>query len=122
MRPQVSVCIPTYNGAAYLTDCLDSVVSQTYSSFEVLVVDDCSADASAEIARTYARRDSRIRVFVNETNLGLVGNWNRCVQLARNEWIKFVFQDDLIRPECLERMLAVAVESGKPIVSCAREF
>jgi len=122
MRPSVSVCIPTYNGAAFLSECLDSVLSQSYSDFEVLVEDDCSSDDSVEIANSYARHDSRIRVSVNDSNLGLVGNWNRSVQLSRGEWIKFVFQDDLILPECLGRMVAVATRSGTPLVSCARDF
>jgi len=122
MRPIVSICIPTYNGAKYLPDCVDSVLAQTHSDFEVLIVDDCSSDDTVEIANGYARRDSRVRVSVNDTNLGLVGNWNRSVFLSGSDWIKFVFQDDLIHPECLGRMLAVGVGSDVPIVSCARDF
>src|SRR5215470_19548306 len=122
MTPIVSICIPTYNGAKYLPDCLDSVLAQTHSDFEVVIVDDCSSDETVEIANDYARHDSRVRVSVNDTNLGLVGNWNRSVQLSHGEWIKFVFQDDRISPDCLRRMLAVAARSKMPIVSCARDF
>ncbi len=122
MKPTVSICIPTYNGSAYLPECLDSALSQTYSDFELLIIDDCSSDDSVEIANTYAGRDSRIQVLVNDHNLGLVGNWNRSVQLSRGEWVKFVFQDDLVLPECLRRMLSVATSFGTPIVSCARDF
>ena len=122
MRPTVSVCIPTYNGAEYLADCIDSVLAQTHSDLELLIVDDCSSDDSVEIAHGYARRDSRVRISVNSTNLGLGGNWNRSVHLSRGEWIKFVFQDDLISPECLRRMLAAAATSKVPMVSCARDF
>ncbi len=116
------MCIPTYNGATYLADCLDSVLSQTLPDFEVLIVDDRSCDDTLRIAHSYALRDSRIRVFKNEDNLGLAGNWNRCVQLSRGKWIKFVFQDDLVLPECLGRMLAVATEYESPLISCGRDF
>lgn len=117
----ISVCIPTYNGSEYLRACLDSVMAQTLADFEVLVVDDTSSDNSVAIAEEYAAADPRVRVVKNERNLGLVGNWNRCIELACGEWIKFVFQDDLIEPDCLEKMLAVArPEIG--IVCCKREF
>lgn len=116
---QVSICIPTYNGARYLEACLDSVLSQTYKDIEILVVDDGSTDATLEIIERYAASDQRIRLVCNEHNLGLVGNWNRCIELARGDWIKFAFQDDLLREDCLEKMLAAA---SRPIVFCRREF
>ncbi len=121
MKYPVSICIPTYNGAKYLKECLDSVISQTFADFEVLIVDDQSSDETLKIAQEYAKRDSRLRVIVNEHNLGLVGNWNRCVELAQGEWIKFVFQDDLIEPKCLERMLA-ASKPEIPIIFCRRKY
>ena len=117
--PKVSICIPTYNGARYLEACLDSVLSQTYKDIEILAVDDWSTDATLEILERYAAGDQRIRLVRNEHNLGLVGNWNRCVELAHGEWIKFVFQDDLLREDCLEKMLAVA---ARPVVFCRRDF
>ena len=121
MNPLISVCIPTYNGAKYLKECLDSVLTQTLTDFEILIVDDRSSDNTVDIAQEYANRDPRIRVIVNERNLGLVGNWNRCVELAKGEWIKFVFQDDLIEPQCLEKMLA-ASKPNVPIIACRRQF
>src|SRR4029453_18243392 len=122
MKPLVSICIPTYNGAAYLGPSLDSALSQTTSGLEVLSVDDCSSDDSLDIAQRYARMDSRIRVSSNTANLGLVGNWNRCAQLAQGEWVKFLFQDDLIVPDCLARLLAAAAEFGVPFAAWARDF
>jgi glycosyltransferase involved in cell wall biosynthesis len=119
--PLVSVCIPTYNGATFLADCLESVLAQTFKDFEILVVDDHSGDETLNIVHEYARRDGRIRVIVNDENLGLVGNWNRCVELAKGEWIKFVFQDDLIAPTCLARMLEVR-EPGRAIMFSSRRF
>ena len=119
--PAVSVCVPTYNGEAYLAECLDSVLAQTFTDFEVIVVDDGSRDGTVALADRYAARDPRVRVHRNARNLGLVGNWHRCLDLARGEWIKFVFQDDLIAPRCLERMVA-AGRAGHLMVACARDF
>lgn len=117
----VSVCIPTYNGARYLEACLDSVLGQTYSDIEILVVDDGSTDTTFEILERYAANDQRIRLVRNKNNLGLVGNWNRCIELAQGEWIKFVFQDDLIAPTCVEEMLAASTQDTWLTV-CRREF
>lgn len=121
LAPKVSICIPTYNGANYLEACLDSVLCQTYNNIEILVVDDGSKDKTLEILDRYAATDQRIQLFHNEQNLGLVGNWNRCIELANGEWIKFVFQDDLIAPECIEKMLTAA-NLDSSLVFCRRDF
>lgn len=121
MKPLVSICIPTYNGEKYLRECLNSVLAQTFSNFEVLIVDDQSSENTFCIAQEYAEKDTRIRVMRNDKNLGLVGNWNRCVELARGEWIKFVFQDDLIAPTCLEKMLA-ASKPNSYMICCLRDL
>jgi len=105
MRPKVSVCIPTYNGAAYLSECIESVTRQTFEAIEILIVDDGSSDNSVFIAQEYMRADKRVRLSVNKKNVGLVGNWNHCIDLASGQWIKFVFQDDILAPECITRML-----------------
>jgi len=122
MKPIVSVCIPTYNGAKYLAACLESILAQTFSDLEIIIVDDCSSDDTVRVANTFARRDRRIRIVVNDINRGLVGNWNYAAELARGTWIKFVFQDDLILPDCVARMHAVAMDTAIPIISCARDF
>jgi glycosyltransferase involved in cell wall biosynthesis len=119
--PFVSVCIPTYNGASYLEECLDSALAQTFRDLEVLIVDDQSTDQSYRIAQAYATRDSRIRAVRNTHNLGLVGNWNQCVLLARGEWIKFLHQDDILEPNCVERMLAVCGANTSMVV-CKRNI
>jgi glycosyltransferase involved in cell wall biosynthesis len=118
---QVSVCIPCYNGAAYLRECLDAVLSQSFSNYEVIIVDDQSSDNTWEILNQYASQYNHISLFKNKHNLGLVGNWNRCIELASGEWIKFVFQDDLIAPECLERMLNAA-KPDSSLIFCRRDF
>lgn len=121
LKPKISVLIPTYNGAAYLNACIESIFAQTYQDWELLILDDCSRDDTLKIAKSYARRDPRLRVACNPENLGLVGNWNRCIELAHGEWIKFVFQDDLIAPTCLEEMLAASTPDTWLTV-CRRAF
>jgi glycosyltransferase involved in cell wall biosynthesis len=118
--PQVSVCVPTYNGASYLDASLAGLAAQTFEDFEVLIVDDCSNDATIAIASRWARIDERFKVHVNESNLGLVGNWNRCIELARGDWVKFLFQDDLIEPDCLALMMAAGARCD--FVACSRSF
>lgn len=122
VTPAVSICIPTYNGARYLAASLRSVLEQTFGDFEVVVVDDGSTDDTPVIAGEFARADDRVRVHRNPKNLGLVGNWNRCVEVAHAPWIKFVFQDDLLRPHGLEGLLNVARATGVPLAFGRRAF
>ena len=119
--PRVSICVPVYNGATWLRECLDSALAQTADDFDVVVVDDCSQDGSLGIAQELAARDSRVTVQSNPVRLGLARNWNRCLELAHGEWIKFVFQDDLLHPECLARMTR-ASDAGMPFIVCDRRL
>ncbi len=119
--PAVSVCIPTYNGEKYLRECLDSVLMQTFQDFEVLAVDDHSTDGTMGILEEYSTRDSRVRVYRNERNQGIAPNWNRCLEKANGDWIKFVFQDDTIANDCLEKLVA-ACSSGARFAVCKRNI
>ncbi len=83
MSITVSVLVPAYNGATFVGQCLTSIQAQSHQDIEVLVVDDGSTDDTLAIAREFARQDPRVRVEVNAHNLGLVGNWARCIELAR---------------------------------------
>lgn len=117
----VTVCVPTYQGAAYLAECLDSIAAQDLAGVEVLVVDEGSTDDTVAIAESYAGRIPDLRVLVNPERLGAVGNVNRCIDLARGRWIKPVFQDDLIDPGCLTTLRA-ARRRGVPLVVAARRY
>jgi glycosyltransferase involved in cell wall biosynthesis len=119
-KPFFSVCIPVYNGADFLKECLESILNQSFRDFEVIVVDDKSADGSVGIVRSYAAIDDRVKAFENEVNLGLVGNWNRCLSLASGEWIKFLFQDDFWNRDCLERIHEVS--DGQVFIFHNRNF
>jgi glycosyltransferase involved in cell wall biosynthesis len=77
-----------------------------------MMVDDDSTDLTAEMTQQFARFDRRFRVEKNPERLGLVGNWNCCIELSRGKWIKLLFQDDLLLPGCLEHMLAGAGRPG----------
>lgn len=102
--PLVSLCIPVFNGARHLDAALQSARRQRFSRLEILVVDDCSTDQSLAIVERHRSEDPRVRVSRNDANLGLVGNWERCVELARGSHVKFLFQDDLLDPACVQRL------------------
>ena len=106
--PKLSICIPTFNYSRFLPEAIESVLVQSFADFELLIIDDCSTDNTAEIARSYVERDPRIRFSVNPQNLGMVANWNLCLHQARGEYIKFVFGDDiLVSREALLKMVTV---------------
>ena len=100
---KLSVCIPVYNSAATVERSIESVLAQTYRAFECVVVDNNSTDAT--VAKVAAFTDPRIRLVRNETNIGLVGNHNKCVRVAGGELIQFVHGDDRLLPQCLERLV-----------------
>jgi glycosyltransferase involved in cell wall biosynthesis len=100
-RPRVSVCIPTYNRYRYLREAIESALAQTFADFELLVVDNCSTDETPALVAAYAARDARVRYVRNERNLGLVGNFLRCVELARGEYVALLHDDDVYLPEML---------------------
>lgn len=112
--PHVSVIIPTYNGADFVADAIESVLSQSYADFELLVVDDGSTDDTPEIAQSF--NDSRIRIHENERNLGIAKNMNRAVQLADGNIIAFLDQDDYWYPEKLSRHVTAHQEQDAALV------
>lgn len=120
--PSVSICIPTYNGHDHLKECLDSIRAQTFQDFEVLICDDQSSDGTLDFARELAQGDPRFRFISNPRRFALVGNWNNCIAVSHGEWIKFVFQDDIIAPACVEKLLKACEQTGKSFSFCARDF
>lgn len=104
-NPLVSICIPTYNGAAYLAEALQSAIGQTYPHLEIVVSDDASTDGTLEIVESFKQKTQLpIRVF-QHTPSGIGANWNHCMQKAQGEYIKFLFQDDVLMPDCVEKMV-----------------
>lgn len=92
-RPKVSVVLTTYNGRRYLKETVDSILTQTLTDLELIVVDDCSCDGTVDILRGYS--DPRINLTINEKNLGTSGARNRGMRLARGDYIATTDQDDL---------------------------
>jgi glycosyltransferase involved in cell wall biosynthesis len=111
-RPLVSILLTSYNRERYLGAAIDSVLAQTYGCFELIVSDNCSTDRSVDIAREYARRDNRIRVSVNDRNIGQFENRWHAATLARGEYLKYHDSDDVMYPHCVETM--VRALQGEP--------
>jgi len=109
-QPLVSVVTPVYNCAEYLPECIESILSQSYQNWDYTIVDNCSTDGSAEIAKRYAARDSRVHVHQNTQFLKAVQNHNHALRQISPDsmYCKIVFADDWIFPDCLEKMVAVA--------------
>jgi glycosyltransferase involved in cell wall biosynthesis len=118
--PLVSVVLGTYNGAAYLEEQLRSVLAQTWTNLEIIAIDDGSTDRTVEILREYAARDSRIKIIINEQNLGFVRNFEKGCSLSKGKWISLCDQDDYWAPEKVEKM-ALAI-GDYPMIYCDSEL
>ena len=105
VEPLVSICIPSYRGAAYLPATIESVLAQSHRNFELWVVDDASPDDTAEVVARFD--DPRVRLMENQRNLGPEGNWNRCLELATGKYFKLLPQDDLLAPDSLADHVAI---------------
>ena len=112
-RPLVSVVTPFFNTAPYLAECIESVLAQSYSQFEYILMDNCSTDGSSEIAATYASRDSRIRLIRCSQFLPQLANYNRALAEISDAstYCKIVQADDYIFPECLQLMVRAFEQS-----------
>lgn len=119
-QPLVSVCIPVYNGERFVADSIRSVLSQTYDHFELVVIDNQSTDHTVDVVNQF--RDSRLRLIVNESNIGGAANFNKCLVEARGKYVKLLFADDLIYPQCLEKQVAVLETPGheRVVMTCCR--
>lgn len=111
-QPLVSIVTPVYNGAEYLSECIESILAQTYRNWDLTIIDNCSTDQSSEIASRYAAQDSRIRIHKNLEFLPVIANHNAAFRQISPEskYCKVVFADDRIFPQCIERMVATAEE------------
>jgi glycosyltransferase involved in cell wall biosynthesis len=109
-QPLVWVVTPVHNGEAYLGECIESVLAQTYDNWRYAVVDNCSTDGTAEVVLGYASRDSRISLHQNDDFLPIMANWNHALSLLPPEasYCKVVHADDTLFPDCLELMVRVA--------------
>lgn len=114
-RPLVSVVTPVYNGEAYLAECIESVLAQTYGNYEYIILDNCSTDSTLEIAKRYQETNQHISVHSNDELLEIMPNWNRAMTLISGDskYCKVVHADDLLMPDCVSKMVEVAEKDEK---------
>ena len=107
-QPLVSILIPTYNGEQFLSKAIQSALDQTYSNLEIIISDDGSTDETVKIAESFKDNCSIPYRIITHSNYGLVKNLNFCIQQAQGKYIKFIFQDDWLEPNCIEEMVNLA--------------
>jgi len=115
--PGISVIVPVYKAEAFLTDCVESILSQSFSDFEIILVNDGSPDNSGKICDEFAEKYGCISV-IHQENQGQAAARNHAMALAKGDWICFVDSDDLIHPQMLELLKQAAENSGAPVSMC----
>jgi glycosyltransferase involved in cell wall biosynthesis len=116
---RVSIIVPVYNGELYVSECLDSLIRQTLQPIEIIVIDDCSTDKTPDILADYSKRDKRIRVFRNETNLRQGLSRSRALLLARGDYVGFVDADDWVEESFFEKLFQAASYGHASIAKAA---
>jgi glycosyltransferase involved in cell wall biosynthesis len=106
--PTISLILPVYNGARFLAQALDSIFAQSFADFELIAVDDCSTDATPQILADYATRHRQMRVLTNAVNSKLPASLNNGFRVARGAWFSWTSDDNILRPNQLERLMATA--------------
>lgn len=104
-EPIVSVLMTAYNREMYIAEAIESVLASTFKDFELIIVDDCSSDKTVEIAKKYEILDSRVKVYINEKNLGDYPNRNKAAQYACGKYIKYLDSDDTLYTNSLSIMV-----------------
>ena len=104
-KPLVSVLIPVYQRETFISQTIECVLKQTYENIEIVIVDNASTDHTYEICRMYADKSNAIRLYKNDTNIGPVNNWRRCLELAKGEYAKILWSDDLMSHDYIEKTL-----------------
>lgn len=105
MTRAVSVCIPVYNGERYIGEAIRSVLAQTFTEFELLVIDNASEDRTMEVLAEF--EDPRLRCVRNDRNIGAAANFNRALDMASAPYVKILCADDTLHPDCLKRQVAI---------------
>jgi glycosyltransferase involved in cell wall biosynthesis len=118
--PTLGIGLPVYNGERYLRQALDSLLEQSFTDFELVILDNASTDATAAIANEYAARDDRIRYHRNEQNIGAARNFNFAFQLTSGRYFKWASHDDLLEPEFLERCVAALERDPEAVLAHPR--
>ena len=121
--PKVSVVLPTYNGSKYLAESIESIINQSFTDWELIIINDCSTDNTLEIANSYAEKDNRIKVFTNPENLKLPNSLNEGFKRTTGEYWTWTSDDNRYKSEAFEKMalfLDENVDIG--LVCCDMDF
>ena len=111
MEELVSIIMPSYNTGSFIKESIDSVIKQSYSNWELIIVDDCSTDNTDQIVHSY-RNEQRIRYYKNDKNSGAAVSRNKALQAARGKWIAFLDSDDLWESTKLEKQVGFMMDNG----------
>jgi glycosyltransferase involved in cell wall biosynthesis len=115
--PKVSVGLPVFNGERYLEKAIGTILAQTFTDFELIISDNASTDRTGEICRDYQSRDSRIRYYRNDVNIGGANNWNFAFRKARGGYFCWISHDDFCAPQLLEKCAEV-LDRDRAVVLC----
>jgi len=118
MSPDISIIVPVYKVEEYLHRCIDSILSQTFTNFECIIVDDCSPDKCPEICDNYAKSDARVKIIHKVKNEGLPQARKTGFENSNGAYIQFVDSDDWIEPDMAEKLYAIALKTNADIVVC----
>lgn len=122
MTPLVSVIMPAYNAERFIAEAIQSVLAQSETRWELLVIDDCSTDSTRRIVTELANTDARIRLIENEENMGVARTRNRGLELCRGKYVALLDSDDYYKPQMLHKMVARAEETSADIIYCSYEL
>jgi len=120
LAPEISVIMSVYNGEAYLSEAIESVINQTFTDWELIIINDCSKDSTGEILSEYMLKDERIKVFTNEVNLKLPSSLNKAISYSSGKYIARMDSDDICLPERLERQFKFMEENKDVDLSSCR--
>lgn len=120
--PLVSVVMPSYNAEKFIVEAITSVINQTYSHWELIVVDDCSTDGTQEIVKSYIEKDSRIRLIAKKKNSGVANTRNIGINEAKGQFIALLDSDDVWEKKKLEKQIQLQQKTKAEIIYCSYDF
>ena len=120
MKPDVSVIMSVYNGETYLREAINSVINQTFKTWELIVINDCSTDSTAQILEEISSLDERVKVHPNEVNLRLPTSLNKAISLCEGKYIARMDADDICLPDRLEKQFKFMEENPDVDLSSCR--
>ncbi len=120
--PLVSVVMPAYNAESFIEEAILSVLSQSITALELLVIDDGSSDGTVSLVESFCQKDSRVRLILNETNMGAAGSRNRGLDLCTGKYVALLDSDDYWKPGFLEKSIAKAEQTNAELVYCSYEL